>query len=191
MTKMLDVWTDNSTKLKLSVHSLGDNEDLVKTLFRLVIEDYCKRYDVTNKYPKARINISFVIGSGNDSSDGSCSWAVGEELMYIQLWDPVLSGHEETKYVSVKMIETICHEFTHAAQFLTERKAPSTKRYIGKNSGLSNPSYEGSVWNDGYMFNPNEVEARVMESYYASKFGFIFGDGPNELAVQTVLQTKR
>jgi len=175
MTKIVDVWTDNSTKLKLSVHSLGDNEDMIKTLFRLIIEDYCKRYEVINKYPKARINISFIIGSGNESSDGSCSWAASEELMYIQLWDPVLSGHEETKYVSVKMIETICHEFTHAAQFLTERKTPSTKGYKGKN----------------YMFNPNEVEARVMESYFASKFGFIFGDGPNELAVQTVLQTKR
>jgi hypothetical protein len=191
MTKIVDVWTDNSTKLKLSVHSLGDNEDMIKTLFRLIIEDYCKRYEVINKYPKARINISFIIGSGNESSDGSCSWAASEELMYIQLWDPVLSGHEETKYVSVKMIETICHEFTHAAQFLTERKTPSTKGYKGKNSGLVNPSYDGSAWNDDYMFNPNEVEARVMESYFASKFGFIFGDGPNELAVQTVLQTKR
>jgi hypothetical protein len=185
MKQAIDKWTDNTTKLRISVHCLSDMEEDVKLFFRLVLEDYCKRYEVTNKYPKARINISFIVSPQFTQID-SCSWSDEEELMQIQFWDVLASTHTEDMYAQTKFFEIISHEFTHACQFLTERKLPTTKMFRGKNSGLYVTSYDTAANNDDYMFAPHEVEARVMEMHYFTKFGYLFGDTTqHEIALQT------
>jgi hypothetical protein len=186
MTKQaIDKWTDNTTKLKISVHTLADMEEDIKLYFRLILEDYCKRHGVTNKYPKARINISFVVTPTRVQID-SCSWSDEEELMQIQFWDVLASTHTQEVYTQTKFFEIIAHEFTHASQFLTERKLPSTKGFSGKNSGLYVTSYNNAPNNDEYMFAPHEVEARVMEMHYYTKFGYLFDTiDQHEIALQT------
>ena len=186
MIKPVDTWTDNTTKLKISVHSLCNNEDQVKLFLKLIMEDYCMRYNLTNKFPKARVNISFILGSGSEWMDASCSWCDIEELLYIQIWDAIASGEEANKYTMVKSLEILAHEFTHVCQFLTGRNGPTTKPYRGFNSGLHITDFNNNQFiNDEYIFSPPEVEARIMELYYYNKFGYVFGDF-NEPTIQTI-----
>jgi len=186
MTKQaIDKWTDNTTKLKLSVHTMTSIDEDLKLYFKLIVEDYCKRHGVTNKYPKAKINISFIISDSKPEID-SCSWSATEERMQIQFWDIIASHGVTDIYALTKFFEIITHEFVHACQYLTERKLPSTKGYSGKNDGLYVSSYNKATNNDAYMFAPYEVEARLMEMVYYTKFGYLFDDDINhEIALQT------
>jgi len=186
MTKQaIDKWTDNTTKLKISVHAMSSIEDDLKLYFRLILEDYCKRHEVENKYPKAKINISLIVADSNPKID-SCSWSSEVEMMQMQFWDVIASFQGTEMYSQTKFFEVITHEFVHACQYLTERRLPTTKGYSGKNNGLYVSSYHTAGNNDRYMFDKHEVEARLMEMVYYTKFGYLFDDDiHHEIALQT------
>jgi hypothetical protein len=152
--------------LKISVSAVPPIEKDVKKLLRDIIKDYCKRFNVECTPAATEIHISFIDYNEYVSS-GLATHAPDYNKIMVQIGDPFLTeacGGEHSiapnNYTLTAFISTICHEFVHVCQYLTGRKGVPLK---------GNHNKEDTV--EEYYFDPAEVEARALESFYRAKYG--------------------
>ncbi len=63
--------------------------------------------------------------------------------------------------VAVKFVEVLCHEMVHVMQTVCERDVKETYGVL----------HDGADEGESYFFDPYEIEARLLESFYAHSFG--------------------
>jgi hypothetical protein len=90
-----------------------------------------------------------------------------DDRILMQIRDPSLSYQSEYEcetehfYVVLKFVETICHEMVHTMQHLTGRDG----------SDMPDIQHNPKSDQEAYYFDKTEIEARILESFYAAKFG--------------------
>jgi hypothetical protein len=152
--------------LKIQVSAIPPIEKDIKKLLLDILNDYCKRFNVTCTTNKTEIHISFINYEEYISS-GLATHAPDYNKIMVQIGDPFLTSVnsddfsvEPNSYTLTTFICTICHELVHVCQYLTGRKGSALKGNHNKDDPI-----------EGYYFDPAEVEARALESFYRAKYG--------------------
>jgi hypothetical protein len=146
--------------IKVSVHCLPPAEKNIKKLFFLILEDYCKRFNV--KVTDKKVNVSICLVEYSDITPGGGLTVYEEDgnKILIQMRDPWLNNWEDNGYMYSKFADIMCHEFVHACQNLTGRKGFKVK-------GLT---YDKTSEREVYYFDPEEMEARMLEGPYSELY---------------------
>lgn len=148
--------------VKLSLGFLHSTEKIIRDLFANILHDYCSRFNV--EVTKNKVVV--VIAGVSDYDDGSVGVTYEGNNRYLaHVYDPCLDQGEDTvsnhRLVTWSFITALCHEIVHVMQHLTGRK-PEFETYPAKDS--EDPE-------ELYFFEPSEIEARILEGFYAAKFG--------------------
>ena len=147
--------------IKLSLSFLHNTDRLIRTLFTNILWDYCERFDTEPTEEKV-----VVVVAGISDTDGGFIGVTyeGNNRYAVHVYDPCLDQEEETisshRLVVWSFVTALCHEFVHVAQLLTGRK-PEPNSFVKDNEDPE----------EQYFFDPFEVEARILEGFYATKFG--------------------
>jgi len=133
----------------------------MKRLFKNILNDYCKRFNV-----QVTSDPILAIFSGvGEMSDRGFSGVTfeGNRRYLVSVYDPSLdqeSDPSEHRYVSWSFVTSLCHEMVHILQSITKR--------FPKIDGFEPTSEDPE---ENYFFDPFEIEARILEGYYADMFG--------------------
>jgi len=146
--------------LKVHVSCLPASEKDIKKLFFQILEDYVTRFSLTVTDKPTVINICLVEYNEHDSNQGVTMYSEPDGRMLIQVRDPFLNDWEDNPYMMAKFSDIICHEFVHAAQYLTDRMGIKIK-------GLK---YDKKDSQESYFFDPTEMEARLFEAPYSTLY---------------------
>ena len=150
----------SSSEIAISIHSILDLEEDLQSFFQAILNDYCKRYKVKVKGGDYSINITFVEaspihGHGVTIKRDNCN------KILVQVRDPYLSGWEPNAYTMYHFINVVAHEMVHVCQYLTGRQGMIADQ--GKR--------QGSKKVENYFFDPDEVEARLLQDLYVCLYG--------------------
>jgi len=143
--------------IKVTVVCLPNVEKDIKKVFFEILDDYTKRFNVKVTDKAIKVHVCLVDYPEESSSAGLTSYAEDENKILIQMRDPWLSNWEDNPYMVQKFCEILCHEFVHACQNLTGRKGFKVKGMIVDKENSLEP----------YWFDPEEMEARMLEMPYA------------------------
>ena len=147
--------------ISVSVACLPPAEREVKELFTNCLIDYSKRFNLPITDKKIHIGICAVEYDAEASNQGITSFSQDNQRILIQVRDPFLSNWEPNKYMIDHFVSILCHEIVHACQFLCGRKDFKIK-------GLT---YDNKDTFEAYCFEPMEMEARMLEYFYAENYG--------------------
>jgi len=133
----------------------------VYDLFNLMLKDYCKRFNVKVSKEPWHVGVAFVNLNGYE--EPGCTMLVENNTILVQVKDPFLDDQLPGNYpfTNAKYIEIICHEFVHVCQTLTGRKGLDLTVKHNKKDKL-----------EKYYFDPEEMEARLLESFYANLIAY-------------------
>ena len=147
--------------IKLQLSFLHSTDKLIRTLFTNILWDYCERFDVEPTSEKVTVVVA-GIGDMDESFVGVTY--EGNNRYAVHVYDPSLDQDEDTisnhRLVAWSFVTTLCHEFVHVAQHLTGRE-PEPNSFVKDNEDPE----------EQYFFDPFEVEARILEGFYAARFG--------------------
>jgi len=152
------------SKVTISTAFLAPIDKLIKDLFIGIFYDYHKRFKLKVKNKKIHIAVCGV-EEGTTKDPNQLGVTIDSDgRILIQVRDPSLEDSPENLthfYVTVKFTEVLCHEMVHALQTITGR---NPKRF-GKIKHDKKNSQEK------YFFDAYEVEARILEAFYACGLG--------------------
>lgn len=146
--------------IKVTVVCLPDAKRDIKKLFFNILDDYSTRFNVPVTDKKITVDIALVEYPEETESQGLTMFSEEECKMMIQVRDPFLNSWEDNPYTMCKFYDILCHEFVHAAQSLTGRKGFKVKGLV-----FNKDSPEES-----YFFDPEEMEARMLELPYTTLY---------------------
>jgi hypothetical protein len=164
--KAMDAGSKLPSNLTVTTAFLSKIDSKVKKLFRYILADYRHRFKV--QYYDYKINIAFC---GIDPANAPNSYfgvtVDTEDRIFVQVEDPhtdttVEEDVELHLYARVKFLENLCHEMTHVCQNLIDPKK-SKKKWPSINHNSKDPE-------QAYFFDKYEIEARIMEGFYANKY---------------------
>ena len=149
--------------IKVRVVNLGGNQSYTKKLFDDILSDYVCRKGVEISQEIFKIDIVLSLMPGENT--GICVWGHDVNEILIQVAAPWLDeDFEEDAYgnelVMRHFFNTLCHEFVHAAQKLTDNKGTQAKGF----------TYDPTDKTEEYYFDPLEIEARFLADFYLTKF---------------------
>ncbi len=147
--------------ITVSIACLAPAEKELKQLFTDCLIDYSKRFGLTIPEKKIHVSICAVEYDEYASNQGLTSFADDCQRILIQVRDPFLNDWEANRYMVDHFVSIVCHEIVHACQFICDRRDFKIK-------GLTfdkNESFEL------YCFEPMEMEARMLEYFYAETYG--------------------
>lgn len=149
-------------QIKVKVCCVPDCEDQFEEAFYGMLDDYCTRFNVTPRPGKHQVNIFFA--EIPEMCDGGFARGIhfhesDTNKVTLQIRDPILNGWEDNPYTVLMMLETFSHEVVHACQTITGRKGISVRAKVDKKDD-----------EEKYFFDPFEIEARLLEGFYTSKF---------------------
>ena len=147
--------------IKVNVACIPPAEKEIKQLFSDVLSDYSTRFNVPVTGNKVQIHICLVEYEEKTETQGLTTMSDDLNRVLIQVRDPFLNNWEGNRYMSDHFLAILCHEFVHAAQFLCKRNGFTVK-------GLA---YDKKDEFESYCFEPMEMEARMLEYFYAEKYG--------------------
>lgn len=129
----------------------------IKKLFHKILVDYTLRFKVKVQPGNWQIN---VVTTGYEPEDGSEGVMTSQDnVIIIQLNDPYMTEVPHNKSLSYAFVVAMCHEFVHACQQMTGR------------TGLKLESWKMNDPDDkdieDYFFDPEEIEARILDEMYA------------------------
>ena len=142
----------------IQVNSIIDCSAEVNEAFNLMLQDYCKRFDVKVRPERETTKIMYsVVMLGEGQTDGLCAMDVAlGNTMSIQNRCPMLESWAPYRPVLGALVEVMCHEFVHACQGLTGRSGfDITVKRLGTDG-------------EGYFFDQEEMEARMLASFYSN-----------------------
>ena len=151
--------------IKVNVVCIPNMENDIKNIFFNALEDYCKRFNVKCTEENKIINICFMEYPDPYEYDFKNGTPHGVTItgddtkIIVQIRDPFLNDWEPNYYVMQQFLQIMCHEFVHVFQNLTDRKGIKLKI-----------NYDSSNSIEEYLFDPYEVEARVLEMVYLTLY---------------------
>ena len=149
-------------EFKIQVNALIELDVEISLLFNAILQDYCERFNtkIADERKNCKIMLSLIQG-GNDPADmdGLCAFepVVRLNTIAIQVRCLLLENVDPSDYAIQHWLEILTHEFVHVCQCLTQRTMKPIEQTL-----LSLP-------NEEYYFDPDEVEARILQAYYANK----------------------
>lgn len=143
--------------IKVTVACLPNAEKDIKKLFFDILEDYSTRFNVPVTQEKVKVHICLVEYPEDLTNAGLTTYAESEGKILIQMRDPWMNDWEDNPYMLQKFCDVLCHEFVHACQNLTGRLGFKVK-------GLT---YDKDNPQEAYWFDPEEMEARMLELPYS------------------------
>jgi len=146
--------------IKVHVTCVAPAEKEIEEVFFQILDDYVRRFSQTLTDKKWVINICLVEYPEESNSAGLTVTHEESGRIMIQLRDPALSGWEGNPYTMDRFVGILCHEIVHACQDITGRMG---FRVTGAIIDKKNEQ-------EMYFFDPVEVEARALESFYTTKF---------------------
>ncbi len=153
--------------IKVHVACVPDFEKQIKQVFLDCLVDYSKRFNAPITTDKVNVHICFIeypdpytTESDDGLSHGLTIYQTDPKKVLIQVRDPFLNDWEDNFYVVQQFLCIMCHEFVHACQHLTGRSDP--KGYKIK--------FDKADSRERYMFDPAEIEARLLEVPYFSMY---------------------
>lgn len=151
--------------ITISTAFLAPIDKEVKAMFTGVFHDYIKRFGV--KPTKNKMHVA-ICGTEELAEPGDYlgSTITTEDRILIQINDPTLSRDSDHPFVVVKFVELLGHEMTHAMQTITSHDPRHAGPY----------RHDKKCDTESYFFDPLEVEARIMESFYAFTYGAVLMD---------------
>ena len=147
--------------ISVSVACLPPAEKELKQLFADCLADYSRRFNLPITEKKIHISICAVEYDNEASNQGLTSFSEDCQRILIQVRDPFLNNWEGNRYMIDHFVSIVCHEIVHACQFLCGRKDFKIKDLTFN----KNDSFES------YCFEPMEMEARMLEYFYAENYG--------------------
>lgn len=151
---------------------LSKVDSKVKRLFRYILADYRHRYGV--HYLDYPINVAICGIDPTNAADSYFGVTVEtEDRILVQVEDPYVQNDDDELhlYVRLKFLEHLCHELTHVCQNLIDT-SKTKKRW-------SSVPHNKKDHEQAYFFNRYEIEARILEGFYAQKYAiplFLAGD---------------
>ena len=147
--------------IELEVACLPDSENSIANLFWNCLEDYIVRFNTPIIMHPIKIQICAVEYSLEGNGDmGLTMFNDDDGRILVQVRDPFLNECEYTEYAMSLFINIICHEIVHVCQHLTGR------------TGFKIPKMNiGEDIREEYFFDPEEIEARVLEAPYTAYYG--------------------
>lgn len=152
-------------RLDVSTAFLSDIDREIKVLFAKILIDYSNRVDRPITESKFHIAICGVDPQKSTKNNHLGCTVDTENRIFIQVEDPYMDLEDPENshlYIQLKFLEIICHEMVHAAQILTKPTKKRARRY-----GLK---FDKKKENEAYFFDPDEVEARILEAFYAQEY---------------------
>lgn len=149
------------SNVKLKFTFLHNTERKMRKLFASIMDDYCRRFGVGVTTGRVTALFSGVGEMGDRDFSGVTFEGNGRYL--VSVYDPALdqdSDPSEHHYVAWAFVTSLCHEMVHVMQGITGR--------IPKIEGFPPMSDEPD---ELYFFDPFEIEARILEGFYAAMFG--------------------
>lgn len=148
-----------STDINVVVTCAPPIDNLIRQAFYFVLADYCGRFNTTikNKYD---VHITLVEPLSKTADTDGLTTTTDSRIL-VQVRDPYLEDGIERHFTADHYLqETLFHELVHACQSLTNRAGIRIKAKYDRKDPF-----------DKYHFDPAEVEARIMQTYYAQKYG--------------------
>jgi hypothetical protein len=152
--------TKQHKNIKVNVACLPNSEADIKKLFFQILNDYSTRFNVPVTDKPVKVHICLVEYAEGMTSAGLTTYSESDGKILIQMRDPFLNDWEDNQYMLAKFADIVCHEFVHAAQNLTGRCGFKVK-------GLT---YDKESEQERYFFDPEEMEARMLEAPYAALY---------------------
>lgn len=149
--------------IKIDVVCLPPLENVIRKIFLSILDDYCLRFDALPQDRKLKVQICLVEYDGKTASSGVTHYNEEEGRILIQTRDPFLSDWEPNFYMMHRFVGIMCHEFVHGCQYITERDG----------FGIDHNWVSDGSPSEDYFFDPSEMEARLLEDFYASEFGYV------------------
>jgi len=136
----------------------------IEQLLASILADYCKRFKVkVDRKKKFTVQVAIVNLIGYEEL--GCAFELDDGRILVQIKDPYLEEGIKPDnlhpYTNSKYIEIMCHEFVHVCQALTNRRTLELEVKHNKKDEL-----------ESYYFDPCEMEARLLESFYANLFAY-------------------
>ncbi len=148
--------------ITLDVACLPDCEKQIGELFWDCLIDYVLRFNAPIINAPLKISICAVDYPPEANELGLSLFNELDNKVLVQVKDPFIAGEEYNEYAMIMFIQVLCHEIVHVCQHLTGRKGfKIPKHTVNKKDEL-----------ESYFFDPEEIEARVLESPYASYYGY-------------------
>jgi hypothetical protein len=153
--------TELPRNIEFSFVGAADVADDIEEMLALILKDYCKRFKVKVLKEPFYIGVAFV--NLRDASEPGCTILTDDNRILVQVKDPYLDEEMKEPYtfINTKYMEIMCHEFVHVCQTLTGRKGIDLQISHNKKDKL-----------EKYFFDPEEMEARLLESFYANVYAF-------------------
>lgn len=130
-----------------------------KELFRRIVLDYCKRFKV--KVTKGPWDVTIVIADyqGKDDATGQTTVLSDENKIIVQIREPYQdAATPNNDTLNHTFLTLVCHEFVHCCQALTGRQGIRARVLLEGDEDTDNFA--------SYFFDPEEIEARIMDEYY-------------------------
>lgn len=143
--------------VKVTVASHLKCDAAFKRLFHKILLDYCKRFSVKVLPGNWSINVIAAGYSPEDGAEGVMTRA--DHKIIIQVNDPYMTAVPHNKALDYMFVTALCHEFVHACQQMTGRPGLKLNWQIECDTEEDNTHQE-------YIFDPEEVEARILDEFY-------------------------
>jgi hypothetical protein len=146
--------------IKINVGSLHDIHRQIRKYFKLILSDYAERFNVEVTSETRRVDICIIEYPQNEDGFGElgCTHEGESGNILVQVHDPFLNGGDYSTYTTQHFLTVLTHELIHVCQILTGREGIPVK------CNTKDTSYEH------YFFDPEECEARLLESFYVAFF---------------------
>jgi hypothetical protein len=129
----------------------------IKKLFHKILLDYCRRFKVKVLPGAWQINVVTAGYAPEDGSEGVMTRQ--DNVIIIQLNDPYMTEVPHNDILDFVFVVAMCHEFVHACQQLTGRTGLKLESWRLDDSE--------DVLSEEYFFDPEEIEARILDEMYA------------------------
>lgn len=148
--------------ITLQVSCLPNCEKEIAKIFWDCLIDYVLRFNAPIIKIPVKISICAVDSPLENDELGLTLFNDVDNRILVQVNDPFISHSDYNEYAMLMFVHVLCHEIVHVCQYLTGRKGIK----------IPNHSTNKNDEQERYFFDPEEIEARILESPYASYYGY-------------------
>lgn len=136
-----------------------DIDMLVVEMFHNILTDYCKRFktEITDEYDRI---VFCGIDTGTSKEWKGLTTMADNGTIHVQIQDPWLMHYDCNPFTVQMAVTILAHEMVHVCQYLTDNKGFKSKI-----------TYDKMDEDEAYFFDPQEMQAYMLENLYTVKYG--------------------
>jgi hypothetical protein len=139
---------------------VGGKEKEMHEFFKNILYDYCKRFNVKDEDLDIPDRIIVCgVDSTNSVADGTTS-QTDNGVIHVQVGDPLLMWGAIDPTSANSFVTLLAHELIHVCQHITMRAGIAVDIPFDPEDSL-----------ESYFFEKHELEAYLLDDFYAMKFG--------------------